>query len=53
MMSNSSEPDDTAVAELMARYGITRVPADQFHYKDYRYSLLSDAIAQAKRDLLS
>ena len=49
-MSNSSEPDDTAVAELMARYGITRVPADQFHYKDYRYSRLSDAIAHAKRD---
>jgi len=49
-MSISSEPDDTAVAELMVRYGITRVPADQFHYKNYRYSRLGDAIAQAKRD---
>jgi len=53
MVNNPSEPDDTAVAELIARYGITQVPADQFHYKDYRYSLLSDAMAQAKRDLLS
>lgn len=49
-MSNSSEPNDTAVAELMARYEITRVPAYQFHYKNYRYSRLTDAIAQAKRD---
>lgn len=49
-MSNPPQPDDTAEAELMARYGITRAPADQFHYRDYRYSRLSDAIAQAKRD---
>ncbi len=34
----------------MARYGITRVPADMFHYRDYRYAKLSDAVAQAKRD---
>ena len=40
---------DAAGAE-MARYGITRVPAETFHYRNYRYSRLSDAIAQAKRD---
>lgn len=34
----------------MARYGITRVLADMFHYRDYRYAKLSDAVAQAKRD---
>lgn len=34
----------------MARYGITRVPADMFHYRDYRYAKLGDAVAQAKRD---
>lgn len=34
----------------MATYGITRVPADMFHYREYRYGKLSDAIAQAKRD---
>lgn len=36
----------------MARYGITRVPADMFHYRDYRYAKLSDAVAQAKRDAI-
>lgn len=34
----------------MARYGITQVPADMFHYCEYRYAKLSDAVAQAKRD---
>lgn len=34
----------------MASYGITRVPADMFHYRGYRYAKLSDAVAQAKRD---
>ncbi len=52
-MSGPSEPDETAAAEQMARYGIIRVPADQYHYRDYRYSKLSDAIAQARRDAQS
>jgi hypothetical protein len=34
----------------MAKYGITRVPVDYFHYRDYRYTSLEDAIAQARRD---
>jgi len=42
-------PQDDAGGE-MAGYGITRVPADMFHYREYRYGKLSDAIAQAKRD---
>ena len=25
-------------AEEMAKYGITRVPTDYFHYKEYRYT---------------
>jgi hypothetical protein len=36
--------------EEMARYGITRVPIGYFHYKEYRYNNLADAVAQAKRD---
>jgi len=36
--------------EEMAKYGITRVPVDYFHYKGYRYTNLDDAIAQAKRE---
>jgi hypothetical protein len=35
--------------EQMARYGITRVPADHFLCEGYRYANLDDAIAQAKR----
>lgn len=35
----------------MAKYGITRVSVDYFHYKDFRYTNLADAIAQAKRQL--
>jgi hypothetical protein len=27
-------------AEEMAKYGITRVPTDYFHYKEYRYTNL-------------
>ena len=33
----------------IAKYGITRVPVDYFHYKQYRYTNLADAVAQAKR----
>jgi hypothetical protein len=36
--------------ELMARYGITKVPAYRYHYREWRYSALNDALAQAKRD---
>lgn len=39
--------------ELMERYGITQKPADYFHYGQYRYTKLKDAIAQAERDKLS
>lgn len=49
-MSHPPELDEAAAAKQMALYGITHVPTDQYRYKDYRYSKLSDAIAQAKRD---
>jgi hypothetical protein len=39
--------DDRA---LMTRYGITQSTVDQFRYKRYLYSRLSDALAQARRD---
>jgi hypothetical protein len=50
-------PNNTTIAEhnhadeeVMAAYGITCVPTDRFHYKTYRYSRLSDALAQARQD---
>jgi|GEM_PF-2385966 len=46
--------DKTAVqsdnATLMERYGITHSTVDQFRYKRYLYTKLSDALAQARRD---
>jgi hypothetical protein len=36
---------------LMHALGIRHTLSDQFHYRDYRYTSLQDAIAQAKRDL--
>ena len=40
-------------AEQMVKYGITRVPKDYFLYKEYRYTNLDDAIAEAKRQHLA
>lgn len=37
-------------SEEMTELGITRVPVDSFHYKEFRYSQLADAIAEARRD---
>lgn len=42
---------DDDQAELMARFGITKVPAYRYHYREWRYSNLDDALAQAKRDV--
>jgi hypothetical protein len=51
MTEPTNDPDPRAKdAELMARYGIQRVPTERFHYKAYRYSTLADALAQARRD---
>jgi hypothetical protein len=35
----------------MAKYGITRVSVDQYRYKQYRYTHLNEAVAQAEREL--
>lgn len=47
----SDEPDmpNTALAENMARYGITRVPVHYYHYGAFRYTTLQEAMAEAKR----
>jgi hypothetical protein len=42
-------PAINEAADAMAKYGITRVPVDYFHYKEFRYTNLDDAIAQATR----
>jgi hypothetical protein len=40
---------EPAIAEEMAKYGITRVPVDYFCYGEFRYTNANDAIAYAKR----
>jgi hypothetical protein len=36
--------------QKMATYGISRVPTDSFRYREFRYTNLPDALAQAQRD---
>jgi len=46
----SDQPSqDTAELEEMAKYGILRVSVNYYHFGEFRYSTLKDAIAQAKR----
>jgi len=42
----AGNPDE---ASEMAKYGITTVPVDYFHFGRFRYSTLSDAVAEAQR----
>jgi hypothetical protein len=37
----------------MTEFGIIRVPVDYFHYKEFRYTHLVDALSEAKRDQAS
>jgi len=37
-------------SETMARHGITEVSVPYFHYGEFRYTNLKDALAQAERD---
>jgi len=46
----STEEEEAA---LLARFGISKVLTFNYHYREWRYSSLDDAMAQAKRDLAS
>ena len=48
-MIERRDGDDADPAALMAQYGITRIPADQFRLGEWRYSNLADAVAHARR----
>ncbi|MEO1019552.1 MAG: hypothetical protein AAFY56_17965 [Pseudomonadota bacterium] len=48
--NEADESGPVSIDDEMAKYGITRVPAEHFFYRTYRYTSLSDAMAQAKRD---
>jgi hypothetical protein len=34
----------------MAKYGITRIPVDNFYYREFHYTNLRDANTQSRRD---
>ena len=48
--SNQTTPLSPELVAEMAKYEITRVPADYFVYRSYRYTNLADALAQARRE---
>jgi|GEM_PF-1024428 len=48
--AGEGEYGDRPAAEEMARLGITRVPVDYFYFKEFRYTRLDDALAQARRE---
>ena len=53
MTSESTKKEGVVSAEeAMATFGIRCVPVDYFYYRNYRYTNLKDAIAQAERDKL-
>lgn len=47
-ISDTADISPEAV-ELMAKHGITRTSVDIFRYGEFRYTTLSDAVAEAKR----
>lgn len=46
----SEQAGSEAWSEEMARHGITCVPVDNFYYREFHYTNLKDAVAQAMRD---
>ena len=46
-----AETSKKSTKDELSKYGISRVSTDHFHYENYKYTDLKDAIAQAKRDL--
>jgi hypothetical protein len=52
-MINTEEqlpPLSVEARQQMEKFGIARVPTDSFRYREFRYTNLQDALAQAKRD---
>lgn len=53
MTPNRTSGDDVEAErraeEEMARFGITRVPVTYFHFGNFKYTRLEDALAQARR----
>ena len=48
-LENQAEASTLEYEAEMAKYGITHSAVNYFHYKDFKYTNLNDALAQAKR----
>ena len=48
--AETTEQKNIPDEQELKKYGIRRIPVDYFHYREFRYTNLADAIAQAKRD---
>ncbi|GAA0561503.1 hypothetical protein [Rhizomicrobium electricum] len=46
----SEQAGSDARIEEMTRFGIICVPVDNFYYRQFHYTNLKDAVAQATRD---
>lgn len=46
---NQKTGTDDKSTDVMSKHGITCIPVNYYHYGDFRYTNLDDAIAQAKR----
>lgn len=47
--SAAGDSAEGTAAEELAKFGITRIPVDYYHYREFRYTRLEDALAQARR----
>ena len=48
--SKTFEPLPKTRTEELALHGITCIPIDNFYYREFHYTRLDDALAQAIRD---
>lgn len=48
---NKSSSVDSRKANDEMTFGITRIPVDYYHYREFRYTNVDDAVAQAKREV--
>jgi hypothetical protein len=46
---NQKTDSDDKSTDVMSKHGIACIPVNYYHYGDFRYTNLDDAIAQAKR----
>jgi hypothetical protein len=49
-ISKTELAHNSEISNEIAQLGITRIPVDNFYYREFHYTRLEDAIAQMERD---